>query len=101
MHIISKLFPCFSCCQKYSNKKSQILQEHERVSEEEKKEEKLEATGEFKLNSSSFKDVKSANKKDNILDESEEPAAPPPAENSRNIIQPATSGSKDMRIDIE
>jgi hypothetical protein len=75
MLIISKLFPCFSCCQKYANKKSQILQGNERVSEEEKKEDKLEATGEFKLNSSSFKDIKSGSKKDHVLDDSEEQAA--------------------------
>jgi hypothetical protein len=38
--------------------------------EEEKKEEKLEATGEFKLNSSSFKDVRSGSKREQILDDS-------------------------------
>ena len=86
MLIFSKLFPCFSCCQKYSNKSSQIISDNA-VEEEKKDLDKLEVTGEFKLNSSSFKDIKSG-KKEDILDNSEEKAQPAiPSGSSRQMIK--------------
>lgn len=70
------------------------------MEEEKKKTDKLEATGEFKLNSSSFKDIRSA-KKENILDDTQKSGEESFPIESRMIIKNKAYNTQEVRVDIE